>query len=60
MIKTTIIEVLARYANQQANLDSDVLQNMIADELQDELYHKYIISSKEDAYWEQGEPGIDY
>lgn len=60
MIKTTILEVLARYANQQANLDSDVLQNMIADELQDELHHKYIISDKQDTYWEQGQPGIDY
>ena len=60
MIKTTILEVLARYANQQANLDSDVLQNMIADELQDELYHKYIISDKHDTYWEQGQPGVDY
>ena len=47
MIKKTILEVLSRYANQQANLDSDVLQNMIADELQDELYHKYIISDKQ-------------
>lgn len=61
MIKTTILEVLARYANQQANLDSDVLQNMIADELQDELYHKFVISKKNpDAYWEQRQPGIDY
>ena len=60
MSKTTILEVLSRYANQQANLDSDVLQNMIADELQDELQHKYIISDKQDAYWEQGQPGIDY
>lgn len=60
MIKTTILEVLARYANQQANLDSDVLQNMIADELQDELYHKYIISDKQSTHWEQGQPGIDY
>ena len=60
MIKTTILEVLAKYANQQANLDSDVLQNMIADELQDELHHKYIISDKQDTYWEQGQPGIDY
>jgi len=60
MIKETILEVLAKYANQQANLDSDVLQNMIADEIEHELNRKLIISSKQDVYWEQGQPGIDY
>ena len=60
MIKETILEVLARYANQQANLDSDVLQNMIADEIEHELNRKLIISSTQDVYWEQGQAGIDY
>ena len=60
MIKETILEVLAKYANQQANLDSDILQNMIADEIEHELNRKLIISSKQDVYWEQGQPGIDY
>ena len=60
MIKETILEVLARYANQQANLDSDVLQNMIADEIEYELNRKLVISSKQDVYWEQGQPGVDY
>ena len=60
MIKETILEVLAKYANQQANLDSDVLQNMIADEIEHELNRKLVISSKQDVYWEQGQPGIDY
>ena len=60
MIKETILEVLARYADKQANLDSDILQNMIADEIEYELNRKLVISSKEDVYWEQGQPGVDY
>ena len=60
MIKDTILEVLARYADKQANLDSDILQNMIADEIEYELNRKLVISSKEDVYWEQGQPGVDY
>ena len=60
MIKETILEVLSRYADKQANLDSDVLQNMIADEIEHELNRKLIISSKQDVYWEQGQAGIDY
>ena len=60
MIKDTILEVLARYADKQANLDSDILQTMIADEIEYELNHKFVISDKQEAYWEQGQPGIDY
>ena len=60
MIKDTILEVLARYADKQANLDSDILQTMIADEIEYELNHKFVISDKQDVYWEQGQPGIDY
>jgi len=60
MIKDTILEVLARYADKQANLDSDILQTMIADEIEYELNHKFVISDKQDVYWEQGQPGVDY
>ena len=40
MIKDTILEVLARYADKQANLDSDILQNMIADEIEYDILNQ--------------------
>lgn len=52
-MKDTIIEILRKY-----KLTSEDLEPVIADELNDELNRKYVITDKHN--WDQEHPGIDY
>ena len=47
-MKQTIIDVLDRYKDTQLSIKSEACREMIADEIQDEIKSKYILTLLED------------
>lgn len=60
-VNDVILKTLGNYTGKQANLDSEVLREALADELSDNLNRHFVITSKfDDTLWNQQEPGSDY